>query len=547
MKLPFHNVQVCGDVVFAARGGNIHSFKLTDGSHISHWKYPVEKKDTKSGVQKPEEEAAAPAPSKEEEQGPPAKRVRLDDGKEAKVGNGDAAHDAETEKSAGDKPAGEDGKDQKKGKKAGPRAGGLSQPSERPMVIILTATSDGRHIVAVTQCKSIWVFEHDGHGQLKQLSRRTMPKRPCSLVLTPDNQTILSADKFGDVYSLPLIPSANPPPTTKASSPATPATPAPETPNATTDADANKPSRKPEASELTVHTKRNRRALLHQQLTLQNPNRRGGTQKLEPPAFEHTLLLGHVSLLTAVALARDAQGRPYVVTADRDEHIRVSRGAGGQAHVVESYCLGHDGFVNRLCIPGGEAQAGFGGLLVSGGGDEDLFAWRWREGQLLGRTPLLKVVREEVAPEASKVAVSGLWYWSGRPVEGEEEGVTVLVVVERVPAIFIFTLKANGSLDFSRTIRLPGNPLEVDVVDGETLLVAAEPNARDAGEYDTKKSILKVEHVNGEFQVSDGVINDIPDLGDNETDLTEEEMQALLYSAENLRKMEFDEPGADAE
>lgn len=257
-----------------------------------------------------------------------------------------------------------------------------------------------------------------------------MPKRPCSLVLTPDDQTILSADKFGDVYSLPLIPSTNPPPA-KESSPATPAAP-PST--SADDAAADKPAaRKPEASELTVHTKRNRRALLHQQRTLQDP-KRGGTQKLEPPAFEHALLLGHVSLLTAVALARDAQGRPYVVTADRDEHIRVSRGARGQAHVIENYCLGHEDFVNRLCIPGGEAQATFGGLLVSGGGDEDLFVWRWREGRLLARAPLLRVVREEVAPEAGKVAVSGLWCWPGRPVGGEEEeeeGVTVLVVVER--------------------------------------------------------------------------------------------------------------------
>lgn len=85
------------------------------------------------------------------------------------------------------------------------------------------------------------------------------------------------------------------------------------------------------------------------------------------------------------------------------------------------------------------------------------------------------------------------------------------------------------------------------MVDGETLLVAAEPNAREASEYDTKKSILKVKHVDGQYQVSDDVVKEIPDLGDNETDLTEEEMQALLYSAENLRKMEFDEPGADAE
>ena len=33
-----------------------------------------------------------------------------------------------------------------------------------------------------------------------------MPKRPCAIALTADDSQILSADKFGDVYSLPLLP-----------------------------------------------------------------------------------------------------------------------------------------------------------------------------------------------------------------------------------------------------------------------------------------------------------------------------------------------------
>lgn len=178
MKLPFHSVQVCGDVLFAARGGNLHSFKLTDGSHISSWKYPSEKK---YGVLRPEDrlvisvsEESTPNPSQDGYDGPPAKRVKLD---AATPGAG------ENGKQAGVPTAGDDTKNKqgnqskdtpngKRGKVANPRPGPRSQPSERPMVIILTATADGKHIVAVTQCKSIWVFEHDGLGNLKQLSRR---------------------------------------------------------------------------------------------------------------------------------------------------------------------------------------------------------------------------------------------------------------------------------------------------------------------------------------------------------------------------------------
>lgn len=454
MKLPLHSVQVCGDVLFAARGGNLHSFKLTDGSYISSWKYPLEKK---SGALRPEDrlvisisEESTPNPSQDGHDGPPAKRVKLDAATSAAGQNGKQAGVA----SAGSDQARDEIKDKKgdqskgtpngkRGKVANPRPGPRSQPSERPMVIILTATADGKHIVAVTQCKSIWVFEHDGVGDLKQLSRRyvasdrisktgkceeasnshtrrIMPKRPCSLVITPDNQTILSADKFGDVYSLPLIPSQDPQ-QPKEDSPAA-ASPSPAPPE-------EKPF-KSQANELTVHTKRNRQALLDQQITAKSGKRHGGgAAKVEVPPFERTLLLGHVSLLTAVALGHDARGRPYIITADRDEHIRVSRGTAEQAHVTEAFCMGHGEFVNRLCIPDG-AEDGLAHLLVSGGGDPDLFVWSWVEGKLLCKAPLLSAVRS-VLPGAGKLAVTGLSHWKGRQAEGAEHGATILVVCER--------------------------------------------------------------------------------------------------------------------
>jgi tRNA (guanine-N(7)-)-methyltransferase subunit TRM82 len=182
MKLPFHSVQVCGDVLFAARGGNLHSFKLTDGSHISSWRYPLEKK----GALRPEDrlvisvsEESTPNPSQDGNEGPPAKRVKLEaatsaageNGKQAgapSAGNNQARDD--TKEAQGDQS--KDTPNGKRGKVANPRPGPRSQPSERPMAIILSATADGKYLVAVTQCKSIWVFEHDGLGNLKQLSRR---------------------------------------------------------------------------------------------------------------------------------------------------------------------------------------------------------------------------------------------------------------------------------------------------------------------------------------------------------------------------------------
>lgn len=216
-----------------------------------------------------------------------------------------------------------------------------------------------------------------------------MPKRPSSITLTLDNKTILSADKFGDVISLPLIPEdapSNQSPQSLPSTPATPSTPQPF---------------KPQANPLTVHTQRNLRALANQARLKDKPLPAGGAERRPPTDFEHTLLLGHVSMLTAVTTTVRA-GRPYIVTGDRDEHIRVSRGSPQQAHVIETFCLGHGDFVSRLCVPPGRPE-----LLVSGGGDDALFVWDWFAGALLSKADLASLV-QAVLPERAQLAVSML-------------------------------------------------------------------------------------------------------------------------------------------
>jgi tRNA (guanine-N(7)-)-methyltransferase subunit TRM82 len=177
-----------------------------------------------------------------------------------------------------------------------------------------------------------------------------------------------------------------------------------------------------------VHTKRNLRALENQKISLnrkaQQQQQQESQQQQTQPQFEHTLLLGHVSMLTAICVGTErvvveggADGavrereREYIITADRDEHIRVTRGM-PQAHVIEGFCLGHEEFVSRLCVgPGGRQE-----ILVSGGGDDDLFVWDWAKGRLLGRAGVLEHVKGVVGESVSKVAVTRLLgcLWKGR-------------------------------------------------------------------------------------------------------------------------------------
>lgn len=238
-----------------------------------------------------------------------------------------------------------------------------------------------------------------------------MPKRPCALTILDDDTTIIAADKFGDVYSLPLL------------FPEGPDQVAAKSTAQVTQAESSKPF-VPAANELTIHSQRNRKALENQKRQTNNP-----IEKLEP-TFEHTLLLGHVSMLTDVALST-LQGQNYIITADRDEHIRVSRGI-PQSHIIESFCLGHTEFVSRLCIPAQRRQ-----VLISGGGDDDIFVWEWLKGRLLSKVDLkshveavmgkIKSTNELQEPAVQiKVAVSGLLHIELSKTQGCKDIIIVI-------------------------------------------------------------------------------------------------------------------------
>lgn len=201
---------------------------------------------------------------------------------------------------------------------------------------------------------------------------RIMPKRPCAVVLTQDDSTILCADKFGDVYSLPLIGKADEHVSEFKHFEEKPTSEDPEL--------ARKPFI-PSATSLTVHTKRNLDALRQQHNLTQ--------KKAEKKAlrFDHQLLLGHVSLLTDLACV-SLKPREYILTSDRDEHIRISRGI-PQTHIIEGYCLGHTQFISKLCIPPSYPQ-----LLISGGGDDYLLLWNWLAGSIKQKIDLKSSVND---------------------------------------------------------------------------------------------------------------------------------------------------------
>ncbi|KAI1874528.1 hypothetical protein JX265_004736 [Neoarthrinium moseri] len=503
MSLPYQCVTALGQtgIICAARGTVLFTFGA-DGSLLSSWEHPATQRKT-SSVEGAAEEAAGKAGEESGASSPPPKKRKVD-----AEGGVEAAGTAPTEESA--TSTADDAKSngrRNRSQKAKPKHPQYNV-QEQPYVNLLKATANGGYLVAITGTdKTIWVFEHDGKGQLKELSQRSMPKRPCDIALTSDDTVLLVADKFGDVYSLPLVPSADGETEAGASTPASSKAP----PRLVSKG----------ANPLTVHSKRNLKALEDQKRQRESQGENGGSKPRDAPTFEHELLIGHVSMLTSIAVT-SSNGKPYILTGDRDEHIRVSRGI-PQAYVIESFCLGHTAFINALSLPRPD-------ILVSGGGDNELHVWDWKTGTLKAKVDLLGHV-QQVVPSADKLAVSRL-------ISTDQY---IFATCERVPAIFVFTTTDVG-VHFAQILQLAGNPLDMAIVpeQGAASRLVVGVDGADAA----ARLLVFTPHENSWSQSTDVTFQETDVKG---LEAARADLDRILYTVENLRKTDFGFGDDDAE
>lgn len=422
------------------------------------------------------------------------------------------------------------------------RKTGEEVPVPRANIALLHLTADNRHAIAVTgEDKSVHVFHITLDGQLQHLSRRCMPKRPSALALTPDDSTILVADKFGDVYALPLVLDA--------------AQEAAFLAEQDAKNQAQTKPYKPAATALTVHSQRNLKAL-EQQLKQQAEPVKTNAKTKEPLRFSHQLLLGHVSVLTDVLSVRVPWGekhRDYILTADRDEHIRVSRGV-PQAHVIEGFCLGHASFVSKLCMITQD-------VLVSGDGDGCLYVWDWLHGKLRRKIDLTQRLpgKDEVDTGThGRTPISGLWTY---PADGE--AALLLVACEGYDTLWTIAvedlLQANAE-PRPKSIDVGGNILDLAVC-SDKVIVARDtyhiprtmdrPRQEGAAENITRLCVLEYSHDSGSFVggISEGAhsTGDLLSQLDAalETDIDSTWSASSLYGLHTLRKRGGEEAHED--
>ncbi|KAL4982349.1 hypothetical protein BDW68DRAFT_192230 [Aspergillus falconensis] len=466
------------DVLVASAGAKLFSYATDSGRRLSVWP-----RDD-AGIDTPDANGAGSNP---ETEGPPEKKRKVESSSE---NNDDAG------------------------------AAAAKNTRTWTNIPILTSTPDGEYLVALTgEDKCIRVFRIEEDGSFVQLSERPMPKRPCAITFM-ENNDILTGDKFGDVYSMPLIPSAEPRAAAK--------TPAQR-------------STRIAATNLTVHTQRNLKSL-EMQMNMQNKQKK----ESDKPVFDHELLLGHVSLLTDVVFASlpspdpsSTKRRNYILSADKDEHIRVSRGR-PQAHVIENHCLGHTAFISNLCIPKWAPE-----YLISGGGDPHLIVWNWTAGEILHTVPL---VEQSAEGEAKKVAVRGIW----AATLGADHRRVILVALEGNPTLLPFTLEPNGSMTPHTPINTSGNVLDAQF-HKDTAVVSvdcirtpgstqewrsslATPNTL-LEAFQLKQGTIEWESVSGQMVSTINATGTLPViLADGAEEKEKTALNGVFYGLENLRK-----------
>ncbi|CDH50810.1 trna (guanine-n-)-methyltransferase subunitwdr4 [Lichtheimia corymbifera JMRC:FSU:9682] len=158
-------------------------------------------------------------------------------------------------------------------------------------------------------------------------------------------------------------------------------------------------------------------------------------------------ILGHVSMITDMTLSADEK---YVVTADRDEHIRVSRFPNG--YNIESFCLAHTDVVTSVKVVPWSTD-----LLVSAGGDNTVRVWQFVQGKEMQCFPtkeyISKYMPEATDANSKEPIVSRLVIDSNKKV--------IALSFAKIPAILLLGWSDDNKLEYKQTIETQAPVLDI--------------------------------------------------------------------------------------
>ncbi|KAJ1914456.1 hypothetical protein H4219_004783 [Mycoemilia scoparia] len=236
----------------------------------------------------------------------------------------------------------------------------------------------------------------------KLAAKTWTPKRINSVIFDSVSENVIVGDKFGDAYKFRLEI---------------------DSPIHTT----------------TIHEQSQQQQQQQQQQQLKENDKSDPATTPDDGSFgisKPEILLGHVSILTDLEFSWNTTTNGekigcYIVSADRDEKIRISRYP--NAYNIEGYCLGHTAFVTTVCAPSFAATR-----LLSGAGDATVKVWQMPSPTKQVQSLDFKNIVDawyglQNVPNQDEIAILKITGTSG----GNDDKL-VAVLVEYVPVVFIF-------------------------------------------------------------------------------------------------------------
>lgn len=162
-------------------------------------------------------------------------------------------------------------------------------------------------------------------------------------------------------------------------------------------------------------------------------------------------VLGHVSMLTDLLLVKH-DSNEYLITCDRDEHIRVSHYP--QGFIIKSFLFGHEEFVNTLLVPSFQPN-----VLISAGGDDYIISWDWVKGEKLDKFDIRDLVElddSHLAPSKFQNANGDLKEISVAEIKELPSLHAIVVLVEATKSLLVIKLdQETGKMSLFKRIDFP--------------------------------------------------------------------------------------------
>ncbi|CAI4038041.1 hypothetical protein SMKI_04G3800 [Saccharomyces mikatae IFO 1815] len=253
--------------------------------------------------------------------------------------------------------------------------------------------------------------------------------------------------------------------------------------------------------------------------------------------FTQEPILGHVSMLTDVHMIKDSDGHQFIISSDRDEHIKISHYP--QCFIVDKWLFGHKHFVSSICCDKDY-------LLLSAGGDDKIFAWNWKTGENLYTFDYSNLIKpylndQHLAPPRFQNEDNDIIEFAVSKIVKLENLPFVAFFVEATKCIIVLELseKLRGNLAFKQIITFPYNVISLSAQKNELQVTLDNKNSSDVQNNFAK--FIQYNSNDRKFVVNDEKSNNFDNTiiksvkGDSNLD-TKEEDTYPLYNISSLRK-----------